>query len=268
MKHHLTKLPNMLTFLNLFVGFAAITTLLNHAMNGRGTPTQAAWFIVIAAVIDGMDGKLARKMNHQSLFGKELDSLADVVSFGLAPGVLVYALYFSSWGDRGALWGLVGLCFSSLPLMFGCYRLARYNVETGLEKKKSSHFSGMPIPVGACLISAWVLFANEIASLTGQDLTAPHWMRLTTAVVAFSSFMMVSRVRFQGMPMLTLHGGWQNRVALFFLVGMLALGVVTPLALFPLGLYYIGSMIWQHLRDTNEELDAYPLQDDSGLDDE
>ena len=268
MKHHLTKLPNMLTFLNLFVGFAAITTLMNYALNGRGTPTQAAWFIVIAAVIDGMDGKLARKMNHMSLFGKELDSLADVVSFGLAPGVLVYTLYFSSWGERGALWGLVGLCFSALPLMFGCYRLARYNVETGLEKKKSSHFSGMPIPVGACLISAWVLFANEIALLLKQDLAAPHWMRFTTAIVAFSSFMMVSRVRFRGMPLLSLRAGRHNRIALFFLVGMLALGILTPLALFPLGVYYVAAMIWQHLRDTPEELDAHPLQDDAGMDED
>jgi CDP-diacylglycerol--serine O-phosphatidyltransferase len=124
------NLPNLITFCNIFFGFASVVAVVRSAGGESFGLTQAAWFIIIAAIFDALDGKLARKMNRQSHFGMELDSLADVVSFGLAPSVLIYHAHFQGWAERGPGWGWLGIAVSSLPLIFGAFRLARFNMES------------------------------------------------------------------------------------------------------------------------------------------
>jgi len=256
----LDRLPNLLTYLNMFFGFAAVTTLIRFSAGVGGSPAQAAWFILIAAVLDAMDGKLARRLKHQSRLGMELDSLSDVVSFGVAPSVLLYTIHFGGWGDKGSLWGLLGLLFAALPLVLGSFRLARFNAETGLESGKSPFFAGLPIPAAAVFIVSYVLFC--------LDLFGRVWAPGLAAVTALGSLLMISRVRFEGMPLLSFKrsGHNLNRLLLLLMVAGSIL-FLQSLALFPAVVGYLLYSLAAHLKQARlEELeDKDDLRDGSAL---
>lgn len=131
--------PNFLTILGLCAGLTAI----RFALVDRWE--IAAALIIFAAVIDGLDGLLARKLDAASPFGAELDSLSDFVSFGVAPAVLVYSALLSGLGDAGWAFALVfAICC--------CLRLARFNVARAVpEAPTRTHFTGVPAPAGAML---------------------------------------------------------------------------------------------------------------------
>jgi len=136
-------IPSLFTVLNFFLGFFSIVQTLH------GNFDAAAWFIVIAVLCDGMDGKLARLTNSETPFGLELDSLGDLVSSGLATSVLMYR---AVWVELGWL----GLFFSFLFLFAGGYRLARFNIIHA--KEHSRGFTGLPLPVtGLTAASFWLL---------------------------------------------------------------------------------------------------------------
>ena len=115
-------IPNLFTAMNMFCGFLSIITASN------GNYNYAAWLIIIAAVFDALDGLVARLTKSSSELGVELDSLSDIISFGCAPAFLLYATYFYQFDN-------IGVILSSLPLIAGGFRLARFNVQlVGLEK--------------------------------------------------------------------------------------------------------------------------------------
>jgi CDP-diacylglycerol---serine O-phosphatidyltransferase len=178
--------PSLFTVLNAFCGFLSIL----YASHGR--IEMAAWSIVLAGVFDTLDGIMARITRSSSQFGVELDSLADVVSFGAAPSFLVYQAHLSTLESLGVI-------ISSMPLVLGAIRLARFNVQlVGFEK---DHFKGLPIPAAAIAICAYLLEYNtERYGLNG-------WTRdgLTVLVVAVS-LLMVSKVRYATLPKLTRRG--------------------------------------------------------------
>ena len=175
--------PSLFTTLNIFCGLLSIINA--H----QGKIEMAAWFIILAAIFDSLDGVMARITRSSSQFGVELDSLADVVSFGAAPSFLVYQIHLGSLESWGVL-------ISSMPLIFGAIRLARFNVQlVGFEK---SHFSGLPIPAQAITLCAFVLQNYTVAfGLSG-------WPRemLAPLVIALS-LLMVSRVKYDTMPKFT-----------------------------------------------------------------
>lgn len=245
----LGRLPNLITFLNVIFGFAAVAALIRYGAEPAGVG-RAAWFILIAALLDAMDGKLARAIGHQSEFGKELDSLSDAVSFGLAPSVLLYTLEFRNWAERGDLFGLAGFLISAMPLTFGCFRLARFNVETVVEGKKSSHFAGLPIPASAGLIVSYVLF--------GLDLSGEVWQPGLLPLTLVASFLMISRVRFEGMPYFSLRQGGRNLTRLLLFVSVVAsILFLQAKALFPAASAYLLWSLVQHLkRQPDPALDA------------
>jgi CDP-diacylglycerol---serine O-phosphatidyltransferase len=254
----LDHLPNAITFANVLFGFAAVATLIRHAMGLGGSFEQAAWFIIIASMLDAMDGKLARRLGRQSRFGMELDSLSDVVSFGLAPAALLYALHFSSWAARGPIWGFIGFIVASLPLLFGCFRLARFNVETGAEGEKSSHFAGLPIPASAGLIASYVLFSSDIFG----TIWVPALLPLTLIV----SFLMVSNVPFEGMPLLSVRTGKRNRMR--FALLLLTIGSILFLqskALFPAGMTYVFLSLLNYLKQERPNSGDEELHDEPNL---
>lgn len=256
MSKRLDRLPNLITFLNVLFGFAAVASLIRFAQGYGGGAVQAAWFIVVAAILDAMDGKLARALGRQSRFGMELDSLSDAVSFGLAPSALLYFLHFSSWAERGPVWALAGFLISAMPLIFGTFRLARYNVEAGVEESKSSHFAGLPIPASAGLIASYVLFCNDVMGHT--------WVPGLLPLTLVASLMMVSRVRFQGMPYFSLHQGGRNLALLTMFV--LVLGSILflqSMALLPAALLYLVFNIVKHLRNDPLEEDENEWSDET-----
>jgi len=135
-------LPNLVTTGSLFAGFYGMVS----SMNGRYD--IAAWFILISAVFDALDGKVARMTNTTSQFGVEYDSLADLVSFGVAPAILMYSWALQPFGKLGWL-------AAFLYVVCGALRLARFNVQ--VETVDSKHFIGLPIPAAASMVAACVL---------------------------------------------------------------------------------------------------------------
>ncbi|ORJ59516.1 CDP-diacylglycerol--serine O-phosphatidyltransferase [Geothermobacter hydrogeniphilus] len=135
-------LPNLFTTGGLFAGFYSIIATIH------GNYDVAAWFILIATVFDGLDGRVARITNTTSRFGVEYDSLADLVAFGVAPGVLMYM-----WALRP--FGKLGWLAAFLYVVCGALRLARFNVQANTVESK--RFVGLPIPAGAAMVASCVL---------------------------------------------------------------------------------------------------------------
>lgn len=175
--------PSLFTTLNAFCGFMSLM----HSSQGQ--IELAAWFIILAAVFDSLDGLMARITRSSSQFGVELDSLADVVSFGAAPALLVFQAHLSTLDN-------IGIVISSMPLVFGAIRLARFNVQlVGYDKDS---FKGLPIPFQAVTICAFLLqYFTEGAGLQGASriMLAP--------LVAGLSLLMVSKVRYDTLPKFT-----------------------------------------------------------------
>ena len=168
-------LPNAITTVALFAGFYAIV----QAMNGQFE--QAAVAIFVAMVMDGLDGRVARLTRTQSAFGAEYDSLADMVSFGAAPSLIVY-----EWALKGM--GKLGWIAAFIYCAGAALRLARFNTNIDVIDKR--YFQGLPSPAAAALVAGlvWVVIDN---GLTGQDV---RWV--ACALTIFAGITMVSNVLF------------------------------------------------------------------------
>ena len=134
-------IPNALTALNLVLGVCAIISTFN------GEFYRAALFVVAAMVSDGLDGRVARYLKVSSEFGKELDSLCDLVSFGVAPAILAYAFLLKDFG-------IIGYIVAAFFATCGALRLARFNVNTGTVK---GYFMGLPIPAAGCVVATFIM---------------------------------------------------------------------------------------------------------------
>jgi CDP-diacylglycerol---serine O-phosphatidyltransferase len=169
-------LPNLFTTAGLFLGVYAIIA------SSRGDFLTAAVCIVVAHVCDGLDGRIARWTHTESQFGVEYDSLADLVAFGVAPGILAYRWALEPWGT----WGWLA---ASLFVACGALRLARFNVQAAIVEKRS--FVGLPIPAAADMVAATVLLYYFFG---GQGETSKHFVLLLT--VYGLAFLMVSNLRY------------------------------------------------------------------------
>ncbi|RMD91587.1 MAG: CDP-diacylglycerol--serine O-phosphatidyltransferase [Calditrichaeota bacterium] len=205
--------PSLFTMLNLFFGFFAIISAV------QGKYVAASWMIIIAGICDIIDGKLARKTKTYSEFGIEFDSLSDVVSFGAAPSVLIYQVFFYKIGASG-------LILSFMPLLFAAIRLARFNIN--LESYEKESFDGLPTPAMAVTLATYVIFNYDLwEGLRFAPLLAP--------LVVFLSVLMVSHVEYEAMPKLTLHENKKNTVHLvFMLTGLTLMILFREKAMFPL----------------------------------
>ncbi len=140
-------LPNSLTLCGMFCGFFAILS------SFKGDYYHAAWAILIANIFDGLDGWVARLTNSTTKFGVELDSLSDLIAFGVAPAILIY-----SWGLQP--FGRFGIGAAFFFVICGALRLARYNVQ--MVNTESKAFTGLPIPGAGTVIASFVLFYYEV----------------------------------------------------------------------------------------------------------
>ena len=143
-------LPNLFTTAGLFAGFYAIVA----AIAGYFQPAAIAVFV--AMIMDGLDGRIARLTHTESAFGKEYDSLSDMVSFGLAPALVMYEWAFKDMIDYGSVWGKVGWLGAFFYAITAALRLARFNVRTGVVDKR--YFQGLPSPAAAGIVagSVWL----------------------------------------------------------------------------------------------------------------
>ncbi len=149
MKKGIYLLPNLFTSASLFCGFySAIASFKEHFVT-------AAIAILVSVIFDGLDGRVARLTNTTSKFGAEYDSLADVISFGIAPALLAYSWSLSVYGK----WGWV---VAFLFVLCGALRLARYNIQIGIIESKV--FNGLPIPAAASVIATTVIFFDYVGA--------------------------------------------------------------------------------------------------------
>ena len=200
-------LPNLMTAGNLFCGFSACLRCIeaNYAMRGQeglspGAISDFKWavtYIFLAMGFDALDGRLARMGGRESLFGAEFDSIADIVSFGLAPSLLVYFLILSPTQGEPELLGLGGL-LGFLYLLAAAVRLARFNVITHplLQKpgvKSNKDFVGLPVPAAAGTVAALVLFLLNLAE---HDKELHRWALALPPLLLLIAVLMVSTVRY------------------------------------------------------------------------
>ena len=141
-------LPNLFTASSIFVGVISIVEA------SKGHFVLASWLILLALIFDGLDGRIARMTNTTSQFGVEFDSLADIISFGIAPAMILYFFI-------GHEFGRFGILVSALYVIFGAIRLARFNISTA--KTDPNVFIGLPIPTAAIFISMWILLFHKYA---------------------------------------------------------------------------------------------------------
>ncbi len=181
-------LPNILTTFGLFSGFFAII------LATKGQYGDAAIAIFVAMLWDGLDGRVARLTNTQSEFGAQYDSMADMVSFGIAPALLMYFWLFADLGKIGWLGAFVYVAAGAL-------RLARFNTQIGIEDKR--YFQGLPSPAAAALIAGMV-WTKDIIGITAYDdqyLVLFAWIVLVGAGV-----LMVSNIRYYSFKEINLKG--------------------------------------------------------------
>jgi CDP-diacylglycerol--serine O-phosphatidyltransferase len=229
MRKGIYLLPNLITLSSMFAGFYSIVASFNSDYE------RAAWAIMVASVFDVLDGWVARMTHTATRFGIEIDSLSDVISFGVAPGVLVYSWSLQSFGKIGWLAAFFLVACAAL-------RLARFNVQMGSEEKK--HFTGLPSPAAALMIATTVLAYQEVIdqlnalkfTRLSDMISLDYWVLALTFVVAG---LMVSNITYHGIKEAYL----KERRPFGLLVGIVALlGVVAyhpALVLFLISLAYV-----------------------------
>ncbi|MEO8030214.1 MAG: CDP-diacylglycerol--serine O-phosphatidyltransferase [Gemmatimonadota bacterium] len=224
MRRVVVIVPSAFTLGNLFFGFWAIISAFNHNF------TWAAWFIVFAGILDMLDGRVARLSNTGSAFGAELDSLVDVISFGVAPAMVMYFLEFSQAGKFGWL-----ICW--LYVVAVAIRLARYNVMHD-QKPSPGWFTGMPSPSAGMMLAVYYPFSQTTwyqASLAYLNLQKEG----LSVLMVVLALLMVSTIKYPRLPSIGTRSlkGWLGIVVhVIILVG--GLGFPEHF-LFPLGLFYM-----------------------------
>lgn len=214
--------PSLFTVLNMFCGFMSIT------YSASNDVVMAAWLIILGAIFDSLDGIMARITKSSSAFGVEFDSLSDIITFGAAPSFLVYQIHLHTLGG-------IGVLVSSMPLIFGSIRLARFNVQlVGFDKE---YFRGLPIPSQAITVCSFILtYATNSATLTG-------WQAAILApMVAILALLMVSTIKYNTLPKLSKRSLKEHPVRFsLFLLGGVLIAVTRGEALFPVLIIFICS---------------------------
>lgn len=192
-----TQFPNVITLVSIFFGFLSI---LNSFMDKYSI---ACYFILIAAILDSIDGKIARLFGVTSDFGKQLDSLSDLVSFCIAPSFLIYVLF------SHGMPGISGEVIACMPLFVGVIRLARFNIK----EDNPYYFEGLPTTFNAIFICSLALYVDQYNVIYEQSFDT----RLSLSLILISSFLMVTKINFPKFPALNLKSGRTNNSRLVFL---------------------------------------------------
>jgi CDP-diacylglycerol---serine O-phosphatidyltransferase len=222
-------LASVMTTFNLYWGLASMFASIN------GEIEKAAYYIFISMVFDALDGTVARITNSVSAFGKELDSLCDIVSFGVAPAMLIYNGYLLQSHDPQSALSLAGSMVAIVYVICGALRLARYNV---FQAERRDSFVGLPIPAAAGTVASFALFTNYL------DLNVEWW--IFDPLLLLLAFLMVSQVRYpkDRLRRILLPPRKAFRVLVVCVLGLAAFHYARErsiaLILLPLALTYLG----------------------------
>jgi CDP-diacylglycerol--serine O-phosphatidyltransferase len=220
-------LPNLFTSASLFAGFYSIVATMNADFE------RAAWAIVISGICDGADGRIARLTATTSKFGVEYDSLSDLLSFGLAPGLLVYEWALRPYGKWG--WSV-----AFLYVVCGALRLARYNVQ--IDNVEAVSFKGLPIPAAAGMIVSMVLIICKF------DKPGPIEHPAVLLFVFVLAILMVSNLKFASFKEFDLRKRKPFPVLLGIIVLLILIVNEPQIVLFTIGvLYVLHGPVWSFL---------------------
>lgn len=228
-------LPNLITAAGIFAGFFVIISTVDGDYN------KAAWFILLAAIFDGLDGKVARLTGTTSKFGVELDSLADVISFGVAPAVLLY-----DWALRP--YGKLGWLAAFLFVICGALRLARFNVQ--VSTVESRRFVGLPIPAAACIVATCVLLFFQLGG------TGTIRMVSMVVLVFLLAFLMISNIPYISFKDPELFKRQPFRMLVLAIMLLIVIVAKPEIMLFLIGMVYLASgpiMHYFHWRKKRHE---------------
>lgn len=239
-------LPNLFTTAAMFAGFYAIVA----AMGGRFQ--AAAFAIIIAGVLDGLDGRIARMTNTQSDFGKEYDSMSDLVSFGLAPALVMYQWALSGLTNLGWLWSKAGWLAAFFYAVAAALRLARFNTQAGVVDRR--YFVGLSSPAAAGLL-ATLVWVSTYLGYEGGDLAV-----LPILFTVAAGALMVSRINYYSFKDLNLGQRVSFPALIVIPLVFIIIASNPPVVLFSLAFVYAASgpafEIWRRVqrrrRDTGQ----------------
>jgi CDP-diacylglycerol--serine O-phosphatidyltransferase len=225
MRYSARFIPSLFTILNLFSGFLSVIYAANGELN------HACMFIIYAALFDAFDGVLARFTGTSSKFGVELDSLADVVSFGFAPSMILFKFYYYHLDG-------IGIALASLPMIFSALRLARFNAQlVGFDK---NYFSGVPVPISAITISSFFLFYFN--SNFGEGLSVVFVYILTFILPV----LMLTKFKYDTTPKFSKKAFKTHPVKTTLIILIIIMVLVTKgEGLFPFCMFYLGTGIFR-----------------------
>lgn len=240
-------LPNLMTAGNLCCGFLAILEIITGTLEKHqeldtwiGHYENSLVFILAAFIFDMLDGRLARLGGRESSFGREFDSLADVVSFGLAPALLVYKIVLAGLPkDLSWLGGLVAFLY----LLAGAMRLARFNIVSAQPQPDGNKdFIGFPIPAAAGLVASITLL---ILTLDRSEKEIGNWQYLLPVLLLFLSFMMYSQIRYPSFK----ATDWKAKRSIpQILITVLILAVLARWYRYSLALVFVAYLIYGFIR--------------------
>lgn len=265
-------LPNLMTAGNLFCGFVAVIHCIQARLaetvptgeylnqSSAGHYTQAVWFIFGAAAFDTLDGRLARMGGRESLFGAEFDSLADVISFGIAPALMVFFLILSPTQGY-EIFRSIGWFIGFIYLLCAAIRLARFNVITNPllhrdKKDTNKDFVGLPVPAAAATVASLVLF---LLHLSATDKSLRLWALALPPLMLLIAVLMVSTVRYPSGKTVDLQTRTRLQPFVLFLafVGLVVLFKEIALLCACLGYIFFG-LIRQWRRPGRPKVPATP----------
>jgi CDP-diacylglycerol--serine O-phosphatidyltransferase len=216
-------LPNTFTALNMGSGFMAIL------YGFHGEFYKACMFIVLASIFDMVDGRVARMTNTQSSFGEQFDSLSDLISFGVSPGIVYYFRFLSDTGRPG----MVAAFFF---ILCGALRLARFNAT--IDRNKSDYFQGLPIPSGALAALSLILVSLRFPEIV-------EWKPLTLAYILFYAALMISNIPFPSFKNSDLVRKHKKQVLMIIILIMASLFIYEEVMIPALvTLYVVASLIY------------------------
>ncbi len=262
-------LPSLMTAGNLFCGYLAIIRCIQAKyVSGKilentsdavvaaleteatGFYKQAVWLILLAVIFDTLDGRLARLGGRESLFGKEFDSIADIVSFGMAPALMVFFLILSPT-DAFPYFRQVGWLIGFIYLLCAAVRLSRFNVIThplvrGVKPRESEDYQGLPVPAAAGMIASIVLVLNR------YDLRA--WSFFLPILLLLVAFLMISAVPYPAFKDI----GWDTRTRfrsfIYLFAGLGLIFLYHNFAFAIISLAYIFYGLFRHFRKNRPQI--------------
>jgi CDP-diacylglycerol---serine O-phosphatidyltransferase len=262
-------LPNLFTAGNLFCGFLALTKIVEANLdqaNGFHDIKLALFYILLACILDLLDGRVARMGGYESPFGREFDSLADIVSFGVAPAFLVHRVVLAEvFGDHKE----IGWFIASMYVICGAFRLARFNCLAAMAGTGGGkYFTGFPIPAAAGMVASLTLF---LMWWLERDFRVGYWRYALPAILVFLSVMMVSQVQYPTFKRIS----WRTQhpfaktliivmaVAFFVLLWRKVVPVVMPVAFTAYLLYgfvrpFISRRMQREIEADEDEDEATP----------